>query len=86
MVCILSIVLTAPTSAIFMTVLGPHLLTKTAVPFNTEELRRSMRRMSVRSLRDLTVDAERELVVEEGKTEELPTIESHQGDTNKTKM
>ncbi|XP_060517632.1 sodium/hydrogen exchanger 9B1-like [Cylas formicarius] len=51
MISILAIILTAPTSAILMTFLGPKMLTRTK-PINAEELRRSSRR----SLRDITIE------------------------------
>lgn len=60
MICVLSIILTAPISAICMTLFGPKLLNKTTEPLSTEALRRSMR-LSVRSLRNLTVDPVKEL-------------------------
>lgn len=59
MVCVLSIMLTAPISAICMTIFGPKLLNKTTEPLSAEALQRSMR-LSVRSLRNLTVDPVKE--------------------------
>ncbi|CAG9767909.1 unnamed protein product [Ceutorhynchus assimilis] len=88
MVCILAIMLTAPTSAILMTLLGPKLLTKTSVPFSAETVRHSTR-LSVRSLRDLTVDPETMLTIGE---EEKATKTQNNGDiqgvhkNDKTKM
>jgi solute carrier family 9B (sodium/hydrogen exchanger), member 1/2 len=41
MVCILSIVLTAPTGAILISITGTKLLTKTKQPHNTEGKRRA---------------------------------------------
>lgn len=43
MICILSIILTAPTGAILITLSGPRLLTKTRVPQIVEGWRRSHR-------------------------------------------
>lgn len=59
MICVLSIMLTAPMSAICMTLFGPKLLNKTTEPLTAEALHRSMR-LSVRSLRNLTVDPVKE--------------------------
>ncbi|XP_050309303.1 sodium/hydrogen exchanger 9B1-like [Anthonomus grandis grandis] len=82
MVCVLSIMLTAPTAAAFMTIAGPRLLTRTTEPFSSEKLRKSLR-LSVRSLRNLTVDIDRELADdEEKKCLELPK-DLIQGDHNK---
>ncbi|CAH1961765.1 unnamed protein product [Acanthoscelides obtectus] len=55
-VCILSIVLTAPTSAILITILGPKLLTKTKFPVIPEDWRRSHRP----SIRDISIIDEEE--------------------------
>lgn len=49
--CVLSIILTAPTGAILMTMLGPKLLTKTKFPLVTEEWKRSHRP----SIRDISI-------------------------------
>nr|CAH7740422.1 unnamed protein product [Callosobruchus chinensis] len=53
MTCILSIILTAPTGALLLTLLGPHLLTKAVMPTLKEvRMRKKSRRLS---LRDLTL-------------------------------
>ncbi|VEN54965.1 unnamed protein product, partial [Callosobruchus maculatus] len=53
MTCILSIILTAPTGALLLTLLGPHLLTKATMPTLKEvRMRKKSRRLSIR---DLTV-------------------------------
>ncbi|XP_076271240.1 sodium/hydrogen exchanger 9B1-like [Rhynchophorus ferrugineus] len=65
MVCVLSILLTAPTSAILMTVLGPVLLKKTSVPFRAETMIRASR-LSIRSLRSLTIEKDIQLDGENG--------------------
>ncbi|XP_019757159.1 sodium/hydrogen exchanger 9B1 isoform X3 [Dendroctonus ponderosae] len=84
MVCILSIMLTAPISAILMTILGPRLLTRTNTPFKANSLRTS-HRASVRSLRDLVVAPEKHAaIMEEGKENDLPR--NNQGEIDKTKM
>lgn len=49
--CVLSIILTAPTGAILMTLLGPKLLTKTKFPLVTEGWKRSHRP----SIRDISI-------------------------------
>lgn len=54
--CVLSIILTAPTGAILITLLGPRLLTKTKFPMVTEAWRRSHRP----SIRDISIIDERE--------------------------
>lgn len=51
MVCILSIMITAPTGAILITISGPRLLTKTKIPSVPEEWRRSHRP----SIRDISI-------------------------------
>ncbi|XP_066256876.1 sodium/hydrogen exchanger 9B2-like [Euwallacea similis] len=51
MVCILSIIVTAPTGAILITLTGPRLLTKTRLPIIVEGWRRSHRP----SIRDITI-------------------------------
>ncbi|CAH2019986.1 unnamed protein product, partial [Acanthoscelides obtectus] len=51
MTCILSIILTAPTGALLLTVLGPHLLTKAKMPTLTEvRMRKKSRRLSIRDI------------------------------------
>lgn len=54
--CVLSIILTAPTGAILITLLGPKLLTKTKYPIVPEEWRRSHRP----SIRDISIIDEAE--------------------------
>ncbi|KAJ8958964.1 hypothetical protein NQ318_019735, partial [Aromia moschata] len=54
--CVLAIMLTAPTAAILMTVLGPRLLTKTKYPIEPEGWRRSHRP----SIRDISIIDEEE--------------------------
>lgn len=49
--CVLSIILTAPTGAILITLLGPRLLTKTRYPLVTEAWKRSHRP----SIRDISI-------------------------------
>ncbi|XP_030768123.1 LOW QUALITY PROTEIN: sodium/hydrogen exchanger 9B2-like [Sitophilus oryzae] len=68
MVCILSIMMTAPVSAVLMTVLGPILLQKTTTPFRADASLGASRH-SIRSLRSLTVekDVENDLSSLEGK-------------------
>ncbi|KAJ3654391.1 hypothetical protein Zmor_013581 [Zophobas morio] len=56
MVCVLSIILTAPTGAILITLLGPRLLTKTKFPEVPEGWRRSHRP----SIRDISIIDEEE--------------------------
>lgn len=56
MVCILSILLTAPTGAILITIGGPRLLTKTKFPDVPEGWRRSHRP----SIRDISIIDEEE--------------------------
>ncbi|CAG9771290.1 unnamed protein product [Ceutorhynchus assimilis] len=56
MVCILSIMVTAPTGAILITLSGPRLLTKTKIPVVTEAWRRSHRP----SIRDISIIDEEE--------------------------
>lgn len=54
--CVLAIMLTAPTGAILITLLGPKLLTKTKYPIVPEEWRRSHRP----SIRDISIIDEAE--------------------------
>lgn len=56
MICVLSIILTAPTGAILITLSGPRLLTKTRVPQVIEGWRRSHRP----SIRDISIIDEEE--------------------------
>lgn len=56
MICVLSIILTAPTGAIIITVTGPRLLTKTRIPHIPEGWRRSHRP----SIRDISIIDEEE--------------------------
>lgn len=56
MICVLSIMLTAPTGAILITISGPRLLTKTKYPIVPEEWRRSHRP----SIRDISIIDEEE--------------------------
>lgn len=56
MMCVLSIILTAPTGAIIITLSGPRLLTKTKVPHIPEGWRRSHRP----SMRDISIIDEEE--------------------------
>lgn len=56
MVCVLSIMLTAPTGAILITIGGPRLLTKTKFPEVPEGWRRSHRP----SIRDISIIDEEE--------------------------
>ncbi|XP_066138984.1 sodium/hydrogen exchanger 9B2-like isoform X1 [Euwallacea fornicatus] len=84
MVCALSIMFTAPISAIFMTIFGPKLLNKTSTPFSADVLRRSMR-LSIRSLRNLTVDPTKEPnTFDEEKVNGL--TKSEHSDFNRTKL
>ncbi|KAL1494854.1 hypothetical protein ABEB36_010373 [Hypothenemus hampei] len=84
MVCVLSIMLTAPLSAMCMTILGPIFLTKTTTPFSPADLRRSIR--SVRSLKDFEVDPSKEPTIsnDEEKTSSGLGKGIIQGDINKT--
>ncbi|KAG5885182.1 hypothetical protein JTB14_000945 [Gonioctena quinquepunctata] len=54
--CVLSIILTAPTSAILMTLLGPRFLTKTRSRLESDGWRRSQRL----SIRDITIPDDKE--------------------------
>lgn len=56
MICVLSIILTAPLGAILITLTGPKLLTKTRFPQVTEGWRRSHRP----SIRDISIIDEEE--------------------------
>ncbi|XP_017786127.1 PREDICTED: mitochondrial sodium/hydrogen exchanger 9B2 isoform X2 [Nicrophorus vespilloides] len=67
MICVLSIMLTAPTGAILITLSGPRLLTKTKFPVVPEEWRRSHRP----SIRDISIIDE-----EEEKDETLDSVHS----------
>lgn len=77
MVCILSIILTAPTGAILMTLGGPKLLTKTKFPVVQEGWRRSHRP----SIRDISIIDEE---VERGDVE--TSHETYVSDTEKDKQ
>lgn len=65
MICVLSIILTAPTGAILITLSGPRLLTKMKVPHIPEGWKRSHRP----SIRDISIIDEEEEI-------EGPTITS----------
>lgn len=65
MVCVLSIMLTAPTAALLITVTGPRLLTKTAVPHVPEGWRRS-HRPSIRDISIIDEEEERDANIEAG--------------------
>ncbi|XP_018326683.1 sodium/hydrogen exchanger 9B2 isoform X2 [Agrilus planipennis] len=58
MVCVLSIILTAPTGATLITIFGPRLLTKTKIPHIPEGWRRS-HRPSIRDISIIDEDEER---------------------------
>lgn len=59
MICVLSIILTAPTGAILITLSGPRLLTKTKFPQVQEGWRRS-HRPSIRDISIIDEEEERE--------------------------
>lgn len=59
MICVLSIILTAPTGAIIITLSGPRLLTKTRIPQVIEGWRRS-HRPSIRDISIIDEEEERE--------------------------
>lgn len=65
MVSVLSIMLTAPTAAILITITGPRLLTKTTVPHVPESWRRS-HRPSIRDISIIDEEEERDDNVEAG--------------------
>lgn len=67
MVSVLSIMLTAPTAAILITITGPRLLTKTTVPHVPEGWRRS-HRPSIRDISIIDEEEERDDNVEAGDT------------------
>lgn len=69
--CVLSIILTAPLSAILITILGPRLLTKTKFPAITEEWRRSHRP----SIRDISI-------VEQDEIDDVEDIEATSSHTS----
>ncbi|VEN37226.1 unnamed protein product [Callosobruchus maculatus] len=75
-VCILSIILTAPTSAILITLLGPRLLTKTKFPVVPEGWRRSHRP----SIRDISI------IDEEEERDETVDVTCETTDTSVTKL
>lgn len=62
--CVLAIMLTAPTAAILMTILGPRLLTKTKFPVVPEGWRRS-HRPSIRDISIIDEEEERDMNIEE---------------------
>lgn len=64
MICVLSIILTAPTGAIVITLGGPHFLTKTKFPAVPEGWRRS-HRPSIRDISIIDEEEERDDVVVE---------------------
>lgn len=59
MICVMSIILTAPTGAILITLSGPRLLTKTKFPQIPEGWRRS-HRPSIRDISIIDEEEERE--------------------------
>lgn len=63
MVCVLSIILTAPTGAILITLSGPRLLTKTKFPHVPEGWRRS-HRPSIRDISIIDEEEERDYPIE----------------------
>nr|CAI5842090.1 unnamed protein product [Callosobruchus analis] len=75
-VCILSIILTAPTSAILITLLGPRLLTKTKFPVVPEGWRRSHRP----SIRDISI------IDEEEERDDTVDVTCETTDTSVTKV
>lgn len=69
MICVLSIILTAPTGAILITLSGPRLLTKTKFPQVQEGWRRSHRP----SIRDISI-------IDEEEEREDPTLNGSSSD------
>ncbi|KAG5326993.1 SL9B2 protein, partial [Acromyrmex charruanus] len=66
MMCVLSVLLTAPAGAIMITILGPKLLTKTTVPVNPPEAWKT-RRPSIRDISIINEDPDLEETANERK-------------------
>ncbi|KAJ8915606.1 hypothetical protein NQ315_003390 [Exocentrus adspersus] len=81
--CVLAIILTAPTAAILMTLLGPRLLTKSKLPLIPEEWRRS-HRPSIRDISIIDEEEERDMNIEESC--DTVTTTKISSDSNKTDM
>lgn len=74
MVSVISIMLTAPTAAILITLLGPRLLTKTKIPVIPEGWRRS-HRPSIRDISIIDEEEERDPPDVEASTETISNKE-----------
>lgn len=79
-ICVLSIILTAPTGAFLISLSGPRLLTKTKFPVEPEGWRRS-HRPSIRDISIIDEEEERDDNVEASDTTTISQKDSPKGET-----
>lgn len=82
--CVLAIILTAPTAAILMTILGTKLLTKTKYPVVAEGWRRS-HRPSIRDISIIDEEEEKNMNIEES-CDTVITNKTSSGSTIKSEV
>ena len=83
MISVLSIIMTAPTGAILITLSGPRLLTKTKIPLIPEGWRRS-HRPSIRDISIIDEEEERDYNIESGHDSETPPRDMSKSSTLST--